>query len=415
MALVEKKRGRLPISYPWMHYTPWAPPALVYEGVFDGTLEKQRIMTEGHDVSQLGNQSHQVRDIGGEFQSQKIEIIPSFREHNCSRLLSGQTALYSVTILPGAEVKSLLAYQVGANDESDTNFFNGHCPLASSISLDAFGSTAVARVKPLSPVFDVSVSVAELYREGLPGLINPTHNWGGEYLKYAFGYVPLASDAKAAYEAAVASDKLLQQLRRDSGKLIRRRYTEDPKVTSSLVDGFPSPTGAGGESASSGMFRGVGRGTKSTNTVETRWFSGAFTYYLPPNKGWRRSVAELDYLYGIKPGIDTAWNLMPWSWLIDYFGNAGDVFENLNAFTSDGLVMPYGYVMRKVVQTIQYSTPYQIRQGATYGTTVFLSECTVIKTTLQRRRAFPFGFGITDDSLTGRQLSILTALGISRL
>jgi hypothetical protein len=282
-------------------------------------------------------------------------------------------------------------------------------PLSGLGELNAAGTTAIARVAPTNPLVDLSTSVAELYREGLPQVAGVAQNPGGEYLNIMFGWVPLVGDGTAYMDVARRADALLEQHERDSGRWIRRGYNFEDQVdstTSTQTNAVPALLGV----SPSGL---VVPGTRTiTRTTITRtWFSGAFTYYLP-RTGWRRRVSELDYLYGIRPGIDTAWQLTGYSWLVDYFTNVGDVMKNLTAFGQDGLVMPYGYIMRERMCIHEETWSGALYIGGVAKPAIITSQKTY--KTQQRRLATPFGFGVNLDGLTGRQVSILAALGISR-
>jgi hypothetical protein len=87
----------------------------------------------------------------------------------------------------------------------------------------------------------------------------------------------------------------------------------------------------------------------------------------------------------------------------------GQVIHNLTAFSKDGLVMRYGYLMyRKTAEITHEHSGVGFKSGATGPIT------TTFGTTLKRRvKAHPYGFGLTDESLTARQLAILAALGIT--
>jgi hypothetical protein len=156
----------------------------------------------------------------------------------------------------------------------------------------------------------------------------------------------------------------------------------------------------------------LGTLSKTVYTEKRKWFSGAFTYHLPA-EAFLRDIAILDKAYGIVPGIDTAWALTPWSWLVDWFSNAGDVIHNLNAFSQGGLTMPWGYMMSDTLTSTEYILKTQRRNENSVFVPLTLTSV-VIKRTRQRQRANPFGFGLTWDGLSSFQLSILAALGLSR-
>jgi hypothetical protein len=146
-----------------------------------------------------------------------------------------------------------------------------------------------------------------------------------------------------------------------------------------------------------------------------RWFSGAFTYYLPSDwisRDKMRSARDgLRNIFNTDLTPEAVWNVTPWSWAFDWFANTGDVLHNVHAFADHSLVLRYGYMMQHSVATRTYNcvdprtfydgsgTPYTVR---------FITE------TKQRRRATPYGFGIDLSSLSDAQKAIVAALGLSR-
>jgi len=304
-------------------------------------------------------------------------------------------------------------------------------------SLLAFGTTAISRVLPTNPISDLPTAVGELLGEGLPGYIGSAIKRGGkvsaaavagEYLNYEFGIKPFLADLQAFHTATVRAKALIDQYTRDAGRKIRRRYAPPAETVTEIIDhgddggyglwlGGPLPS-------MQGFLTPVLDGYSGTRvdvnkTLKKRWFSGAFTYFLPGNNSWSqkllRDEAEMRHLYG---GIsaNTAWNLLPWSWAADWFSNAGDVIHNINAFAQDGLVMPYGYVMERCELS-----SYRTVQGARFGRMVEpdIIDIPTVSSTYgavfqRRRKATPFGFGLTEESFTTRQYAIATALGVTR-
>jgi hypothetical protein len=283
-------------------------------------------------------------------------------------------------------------------------------------SLDASGmiskgSTAIARVEPTNPATDLSVAIGELRRDGLPSLPGKAEgNIGDEYLNLAFGWSPTIADGKSFLQAVRDQDNINSQYVRDSGKLVRRSY-EFPLETSSTVSTQTAVYPAYWDGPSADV---VGTGTRVTTTRTTKrtWFNGAFTYHIPGN-AFGRTVSILDKKYGVLPGLDTAWETTPYSWLVDWFSNAGDVVHNLNAFSQNGLVMAYGYVMQdKIIQTdCTWKGNLKDWNGVNH---VYTLSDSVIKRIRGRIQATPYGFGLNWNGFSSFQLSILAALGISR-
>jgi hypothetical protein len=370
------------------------------------------IESEGHPHRLLGRQSR--GKIGGPFTSHKVEIDIGQGDYGNVDTLTMWTGTdhafdYHLNgkVVPGA-VASIMQSNPTANQ------IRQMCPTSiSDVDLGAYGATAISLCSPRSPLADASSTIGEL-KDGLPHFPNPTGNVGGEYLNVVFGIQPILQELKDYHSSWLNAEKLLDQLEKDSGKWIRRGFRFNPTRTSSSQQmGYADFALLHGQVPNAYLIDGSSRSTIHTHEETKIWFSGAFTYHLP-KEGWRRKLEEFDYLYGVKPGVDTAWELMPWSWLIDWYANVGDVLHNVNAFTADGLVMPYGYIMCTQTKTVSYDySLYHINAGGN-GYLTTRQQCAVKYTTKQRLLANPFGFGISFDALSGRQLAILAALGISR-
>jgi hypothetical protein len=243
---------------------------------------------------------------------------------------------------------------------------------------------------------------------------------GDEYLNYQFGYVPFANDIAKGANAVIDSDSTWRQYARDSGRVVRRGYDFPVEETNvgTVVDTFVSPW----TNPSSSAFLDFGSLNKGRilrleTTKRRRWFRGAFTYYVPPpHSGFRneiaRQVIQARKCLGISLTPDVVWNLAPWSWLIDWRFNIGDLLSNWTDWAIDNQVLVYGYMMEHTVRSYTYSF-----DGPTGLIGFGSNRPSLITLTVEskvRRRATPYGFGFDMGGLTARQLAILTALGITR-
>lgn len=324
-------------------------------------------------------------------------------------------------------------------DEDDFIFGldDGHSTEAQLLSL---GSTAISRVLPTNPASDVPTALAELIREGIPGFGPGIHtgsydgigNPADFYLGSEFGLKPFFRELLAFTDAIRNAEAIINQYAKASGKLIRRRYefpiwsetTEvvfDPdsgiihlgELDNSQVDFFLLPWNGGYPGAR----------TDYITRDKRAWFSGAFTYYLPEvgntlSSQLEREYAEMRRLYG-GISISTAWNLLPYSWAVDWYTNAGDILRNIEAFQQDGLVMAWGYIMERcdfhvtrVVRDARFSTWYT---SDPYFTLPSFISSDFTKKYLRRRKATPYGFGLDPNGFTNRQKAILVSLGIQRV
>jgi hypothetical protein len=332
---------------------------------------------------------------------------------------------------------------VVAGSNSETRLFDAEdflgldLPYSDELQLLSYGSTAISRCLPTSPVVDMPVAFAELFREGVPNYIGrqllnrrsvSASQLSGEYLNYEFGIRPFLADLEAFWHATRRAKELLRQFANNSGKLIRRRYNFDPYYEQNTVTSVEPD--AGGAQHFLEPNRGIhylpdfggSWGTREITTTRfnERWFSGAFTYYLPGvgDDIWsnlERDYAEMRYLYG-GFGVSTVWNLIPFSWAADWVTNVGDVLTNIDRFANDGLVMPYGYVMERSEVRVD-RTVRDARLG-NVDPNLSIPVPDEVKTSLRivsmrRRKATPYAFGLDQSEFTDRQWAIIGALGLS--
>jgi hypothetical protein len=363
--------------------------------------------SEGHYYGLLGKGS---ADIGGEFFTVKCE-----HSFNCPYLEVWSGSAHDSSFFRG---RLFPAYN-HSQFSLESNF-----PItpSSSSDLDALGTTAISRTIPTNPVVSLATFFGEL-RQGFPKMIGSdlfksrlrnTHKKGSsEYLNWEFGWKPMIADLKKWIYAARKGDAIWSQYLRDSGRRVRRRYnfpvSEVVEETTTMGVPFPVivlPIWEGGNN----QFTLVRRET----ITRRRWFSGAFTYHadVDPDvmRTWKGHLQRLQKLYGVKITPDVIWNLAPWSWAVDWFSNTGDVITNISRFASDELVMPYGYMMETSVLKVEYDMLDVTPKGyhIPHLTQTFTNTVKV------RRQATPYGFGVDLSDLTGRQLAIIAALGLSR-
>jgi hypothetical protein len=286
----------------------------------------------------------------------------------------------------------------------------------SDASLRISGTSAIARVLPTAPTAGLSTLVGETI-QAVPRLIGSSlkestsilRGLGGEHLNLQFGWLPLVSDVRSIAKSVKNSHAIIRQYARDSDQKIRRRYvypmventqtfvTSSLRLTSNLaVTGGPSPSA-----------------TITRNSFTKVWFSGAFRYHL--NLGpsfWERAALHEQYanrLLGTRLTPEVLWELAPWSWLVDWFTNVGDVVKNISYLGSDGLVMQYGYAMGHTSNSCVLTAA-----PPTSASYLRVPVRTTVSESKRRIAANPYGFGIDDVSLSAMQLSILAALGLTR-
>jgi len=307
--------------------------------------------------------------------------------------------------------------------------------LVFSSDAGAFGATGWKRARPGNPTAGVAAFIGEL-REGLPRIPFEIHrrlsallqnktfarrtrgNLGDEYLNGVFGWLPLLSDIRKMHKTYQNMDKQLARIVRENGQGVhKRREIRDTNVITSSTTRYGFPFG-GFQNPPLNWAGGVSQITTENINVDKIWFVGKFRYYIPDigSSQWSRRAQAL--LYGANITPEVVWQLTPWSWLFDWFGNVGDVMSNMSTNAVDNLSADYAYIMRTVETTTRTTASTQWVGRTGDGTSISSGSLTLsaVDSTVEKVRvgASPFGFGITFDGLSAYQLGVAAALGISR-
>jgi hypothetical protein len=358
-------------------------------------------------------------DLGGEFFNQKQYVVESIPQYG-----------FSSEVIQEGRYKTYCNYSGPVLPEAPgvhgfPSYFN-----SSNTTLDAWGSKAIAACKPTNSVADASVFLGELMREGVRDLFHPrslermrdvtreARKVPAEtYLQYQFGWKPVAQDAAAIAAAVLDRHVYMTQFERDSGKLVRRRFAFKP-VVSEQTDQVGTDVAVYLRPSHAVLYSDAlpkGRVYRTRTSLTSRWFSGGFTYYTPKDYGLRsditRSVQMCKKVFGLSFTPDVVWNLAPWSWAADWFTNIGDVLSNISDAAIYGLVLKYGYMMEHTMRSDKYvfAGPNGLRNSS-----ILPIPITLVSETKVRRKATPFGFGLTWNGFNPFQLSIAAALGLSR-
>jgi len=285
---------------------------------------------------------------------------------------------------------------------------------------------AIQASNPSKPESDLLVAVVDTVKDGLPHIVGSTlwrdkaltaKHAGSEYLNVEFGWKPLIKDIKDFARVVLHSSQYVEQYERGSGKRQRKGYkfpSEDETTYSGETPFVPTTP------INTSVW--VPAVMKDTVRTETKvWFEGAFRYYLAPS-GISRYVQLASKLYGVSLTPDKLWELAPWTWALDWFGNIGDVIANISLLGPDATAMEWGYMMSSRVKTTHRTQP---TTGVTLwapieghpdasGKTVDFRVVETVSSKL-RIQASPYSFAVAPAALTVKQSAILVALGLSHM
>lgn len=255
------------------------------------------------------------------------------------------------------------------------------------------------------------------------------------HLAIEFGWKPLLSDIRNFVRTFNGRKKRFDQLLRDEGRGVHRRVNlsgadSTGRAGNVTIDSQTTTTAA--TSYNSGMAptlitqchpSGPGATTTTTNrSTKYSWAEGKSRYWLPPgprDAQWRKRIMRK--IMGAYVSPSTVYNLIPWTWLVDYFTGLGDFMNAVSPGVEDRIIFDYAYVMTTTIkssskacsQLYYNSTVTNDGPKSTIGRADAYSEASW--TYKVRSCASLFGWGFSNESLTDHQMGILGALGLSRL
>lgn len=295
--------------------------------------------------------------------------------------------------------------------------------------VSSYGAKGWNKYRPGNPTADLGVFLGELrdMPRMLEGTANFFHNlWrsrGGRltgfgpkavadhWLNTQFGWMPFISDLRKFIKTIEGLDSLVKQAVRDNGQWIRRRGSVSREVGVSNESSSATVTSHWPVLQSTFYQNGqiTGSTSKRVVTVRNVWFEGAFRYWIEDVESPLFKPRMAAELFGVMPTPSLIWNLIPWSWLVDWCANTSDVIANMSTGYADNLASKYAYVMGTTSKTGICESTHRLKGGNLYDSWSFPLEWK------DRTAASPFGFGLSTASFSDRQWSILGALGLSRL
>lgn len=293
-----------------------------------------------------------------------------------------------------------------------------------------YGASAWRRFAPKLNTANLGVALAEA--RDIPRMLKTTakafaetwRNMGGhptrftpkkvadQWLNTQFGWRPFLNDCAQTFSTVTYYNKRLEQMQRQNNQWQHRSGTvlstesRDLHASGSAMTIMPAPpTGCwvtrDGKTAHYDVYSVVS---------DEVWYSARYKYYIPRFDAKDRStkIRNLLRMYGLRVSPQLVYEATPWSWLVDWFSNTGDVVSNLTSMLYDGMVTKYAYIMRHRVHSMNLVGVNYLKEGD-----IVVNRSRFIETK-SRSGADPFGFSLTWDDFTPWQLSILASLGVSR-
>jgi hypothetical protein len=211
----------------------------------------------------------------------------------------------------------------------------------------------------------------------------------------------------------------MRQLLKDSGKRVRRNGTIDHSFSSTQSTSSSNPGGKTYPALASGLYEKPETEFVTTSSSTKFSFAGRFMYHIIDPRSFDGGIFAIPsreryqlqrILFGGEITPQTLYQIMPWSWLIDWVVPIGSIIDNFVNDSVDGLVADYAYVSGHQTTKLERVVQGKLRNGPTYEcSSVLLDE---VK---QRTRASPYGFGLAFSGFSLKRLAILAALGFTKL
>jgi hypothetical protein len=319
------------------------------------------------------------------------------------------------------------------------------------LGLNARGTSFIVKNRPGNPVLSAGQFLAEL-RElpQIPHFLRSGakrfKDLGSEYLNVEFGWKPFVKDVVALFNGQQRIQAALKKLVKDNGLSVKRRSKKEFVLDGPVVvcEGSLSKPFAhlgdvsiGGNTELDGYYVGGPTGCadldlysftgqcdyKFQRTVTTMsWQCGTFRYYVPDIGSDRWTERAKIALSGSNLTPSLLYEVVPWTWLIDWFANVGDIVSNLssNAVDNETLTNAYSMESQETLFEVYVSTSWDELETFPFGSHFFVPSGSASPYYFRkegykaRHQASPYGFGIPPESFTARQWAILAALGLTR-
>lgn len=305
----------------------------------------------------------------------------------------------------------------------------GDSPISGNGDIDVYGPTGWKKFNPGKPTADLGVFIGE-FRD-VPLMLRNTakafhgiwKSMGGDFrlwkpksvanqwLNTQFGWMPFLNDLKKFLRTYSELDESWKRIQKQNGQWVRHGgivnvvkdsevYIESGQVSMHrpLLNScfLQDPSSSGSH-------------TVRRYVDQKVWFEASFRYWIPdiqaPTRKWLTRLQQ----YGAMPTPSVLWELVPWSWLVDWGSNTGDVIANLNNGFAENLAARYAYIMGTT------KIGYKVESRLKTKLNGYIDDEWFFPVVWKKRLpASPFGFGLTPSDLTMRQWSILAALGLTR-
>jgi hypothetical protein len=248
---------------------------------------------------------------------------------------------------------------------------------------------------------------------------------GSDYLNIVFGWQPVIQEAANLIKVGMTLERAIYY-----ESFRRKRAWDGPSIEEYSDVDIVSISSTGrmfGNYSHGGTGTSTDKGASITFRRNTRWtlrsenyrFTSRYTGLAKPTlRANRHTDAALDIVQriGLVDDPRVLWDLMPWSWLVDWFTTMGASVSNASRYSpSRGkYAIDYAYLTTKHTVSEKLSLGEYQKVVENLSWQIDRANALATSVSLWRDRATPFGFGTQMGSINASQFAILVALGLAQ-
>jgi len=336
------------------------------------------------------------------------------------------TNLPDLVQIPNKNISSPEDYRTGVNPNDLSSLgARGYARLRPKVDVAGLGQ-AIAEARDVPETLHTTASgLKDLYLtlggKAKGTIMSLPKKASDQFVNHQFGWLPFVKDVRDMYNLIANYENHLDKAERQNDKWYRRTFSEEAVTSETLVYNVTRPKSS--PLFSTYLNPSLGSNTCDSVTLQVRrqtmtriWYEGEFKRYdvefdkrVPMNDNIRAGLGFLS-LAGAKINPVLIWKVTPWSWAVDWFANVGDNIQLAQDIATDQVVSKYMYLMRESYDRYEYKSTH-VYPNTTITTTSYQ------EVRVKRRIAAdsPFGFSMSPGGLSGIQIAILAALGISKI
>jgi hypothetical protein len=244
----------------------------------------------------------------------------------------------------------------------------------------------------------------------------------GHFLNHQFGWRPFVQDLSNLFGVVDSIGAHIAKKKRENNVWIHRTRSDPDSQTEQILSDTSgssnlSVTPALGSSGTNNfILPSSARYTVSLEKSTKMWYAGWFKQYrlefdadyerLHPDFVQQRQVLT-SLGYYISP--IHVYKVTPWTWMIDWFTNVGDQVKAYSDLLDDSIVCKHLCAMRHITSKIRYRQRAVLRTGGSLDFSFYRG----FETKYRAVGLSPYGFSLLPNALSGTQLAILAAIGLS--